>query len=87
MTSKTLKRRTAPQMLSPDEAGTFEAICSLQTDGDNVPSGWIALDGGLVVLHNQKPGKPSTGSVRFTKREFAQLARWYFRPQRTRKEP
>jgi hypothetical protein len=79
--------RLKRQMLSPDRAATLPAVCSLQTDGDNVPSGWIQITEDRVTLCNQKSGHPATGTVEFSKREFAQLAHWYFTPQKTRVRP
>jgi len=80
----TRKKKRIPKLLAPVAAAWIEAVYALHTDNADVGSGWIIITENQVTLRNQKLGEESTGSVTFTKHEFARLARWYLRPQRTR---
>lgn len=79
------RKKAAPQkMLSPHEARRTRDAIRLQRDNVDTRHGWILLDGGSVVIAQQQDGQPATAMVTLPRREFARLARWYFRPQRLR---
>lgn len=71
--------------MRPCDAKTLKQICQLRTDASHTPNGWLMVDhGGEVIIHNQRNGQPSTGSVRFKRSEFVRMVRWYLTEQ---KEP
>ena len=53
----------------------------------DAPSGWIMFNGpDEVAIYNQVLGKPATGNVSFSRREFARFVRWFLKPQRTSRQ-
>jgi len=81
-----MKKNRIPRLLTPHAARTQRQLSALQRDNISTPNGWILLDGsgrGTVTIAQQKPGKEAEGFVRLPRHEFARLARWYLKPQRT----
>ena len=77
------RKKKALKPLSPHEARTMDQQCSLQSDNLSVKAGWILLNStGTVILKNQRDGEQPTGSVEFTRRDFARFANWYLKPQK-----
>jgi len=69
--------------LSPKQARSHKAICSLRTDNWGCKDGWIMIDGDKIIMTNQRSGESHTGQVEFTRRQFHTLIDWYQRPQST----
>lgn len=77
------RKKKALKPLSPHEARTMDQQCSLLTDNIATKAGWILLNStGTVVLKNQRDGESPTGSVEFSRRDFARFAKWYLTPQK-----
>jgi hypothetical protein len=84
--SRTKKRRNRriPKLLAPANVHSMDEICALRRDNMDTRGGWIILNGPHeVAVVNQNPGEESTGTVHFSRRAFARLARWFLKPQRT----
>lgn len=75
-------RPKSPQ--SPRMTKTFNQIWRLQSDNINSKTSWLLIDEGVVYIHNQVFGKPSTGSVTLTRREFNRFIDWYNHNQKPR---
>lgn len=67
---------------SPRVAKTFNQLCQLQTDNINSKTSWLLVDEGVVYIHNQINGHPSTGSITLTRREFNRFVDWYNKNQK-----
>jgi len=81
------RKRRIPKLLAPVNVRSMDEVCALRRDGMDAPSGWIMFNGpDEVAIYNQVLGKPATGNVSFSRREFARFVRWFLKPQRTSRQ-
>ena len=63
--------------LTTQQARTWEQICKLPRDNVNTKTAWFMVDAGVVYIHNQKSGEPSTEQITLSRATFERFVRWY----------